>query len=78
MLEKLEKQGETIELELLSLDELEKDDYAAMVAGLGSPVAMLEGELDPMQSMLSRLSREAFAEEGKTGKIPVPWRDGRL
>ncbi len=78
MLEKLEKQGETIELELLSLDELEKDDYAAMVAGLGSPVAMLEGGVRPRCSQCFQGFPERLCCGRKDGKIPVPWRDGRL
>ena len=72
MLEKLEKQGETIELELLSLDELEKDDYAAMVAGLGSPVAMLEGEFGPDAVNAFKAFQRGFAAEGKTVKYLYP------
>ena len=37
MLKKLEKTGEIIELDLLELDEIGDDEYAAMVAGLGVP-----------------------------------------
>ena len=55
MLKKLEETGEIIELDLLELNEIGDDEYAAMVAGLGSPVAMLDSKL-PMftHSALSR------------------------
>ena len=45
MLKKLEETGEIIELDLLELNEIGDDEYAAMVAGLGSPVAMLDSKL---------------------------------
>lgn len=72
MLAKLEKQGETIELELLEVDELEACDYAAMVAGLGSPVAMLEGEFGPDAVNAFKAFQRGFAAEGKTVNYLYP------
>lgn len=71
MLEGLKKDGEVIELDLLELDEIGDNEYAAMVAGLGSPVAML----DPEQPMFGpdavyayRAFQKAFIAEGKECK----------
>ena len=71
MLEGLKKAGEVIELDLLDLDEIGDNEYAAMVAGLGSPVAML----DPDQPMFGpdavnayRAFQKAFLTEGKECK----------
>lgn len=72
MLEKLEEQGEEIAFEMLEVDELEKDDYAAMVAGLGSPVAMLEGTFGPDAVHAFKAFQRAFAAEGKTVKYLYP------
>jgi len=66
MLEKLDKDGEDIQLELLSIEEIEKDDYAAMVAGLGSPVRFLEGTpFGPDAVYAFKAFQKAFAAEGK-------------
>ena len=45
MLKRMEDDGENIELDMLELSEIGDDEYAAMVAGLGSPVAMLDTKL---------------------------------
>ena len=68
MLKKLEKTGEIIELDLLELDEIGDDEYAAMVAGLGSPVAMLDSKLPmfgPDAVHAFRAFQKAFLAEGK-------------
>ncbi|MEA4963137.1 S-methyl thiohydantoin desulfurase domain-containing protein [Lutispora sp.] len=71
MLKGLEDSGEKIELDLLELNEIKDNEYAAMVAGLGSPVAML----DPNQPMFGpdavnayRAFQKAFIAEGKECK----------
>lgn len=68
MLNKLEKEGEIIELELLSLDEIQDNEYAAMVAGLGSPVAMLDGVFGPDAVNAFLAYQKAFSAEGKQVK----------
>lgn len=68
MLEKLEKDGVSIELDLLELSEIEAEDYAVMVAGLGSPVAMLEGEFGPDAVYAFKAFQKAFKAEGKDVK----------
>lgn len=42
MLDGLKKDGNAIEVDLLDLDEIGDNEYAAVVCGLGSPVAMLD------------------------------------
>ncbi|MBK5261628.1 MAG: DUF917 domain-containing protein [Peptostreptococcaceae bacterium] len=68
MLKKLENDKEVIELELLTLDEIEDDAYGAMVAGLGSPVAMLDGVFGPDAVNAFLAFQRAFAAEGKKVK----------
>ena len=71
MLKKLEESGEAVELELLELDEIADDEYAAMVAGLGSPVAMLDSRLPmfgPDAVHAFKAFQRAFASEGKNVK----------
>lgn len=68
MLKKLEETGEIIELDLLELNEIGDDEYAAMVAGLGSPVAMLDSKLPmfgPDAVHAFRAFQKAFLAEGK-------------
>lgn len=65
MLDGLKKAGEKIELDLLDLDEIGDDEYAAMVAGLGSPVAML----DPNQPMFGPDAVYAFKAFQKAYKV---------
>lgn len=45
MIAKLEKENAKLEIELLDIDEVNEGEYAAMVASLGSPVAMLDENL---------------------------------
>lgn len=68
MLNGLEADGNKIEIDLLELNEIGDNEYAAMVAGLGSPVAML----DPDQPMFGpdavyayKAFQKAFKAEGK-------------
>lgn len=71
MLEKLEHDHEVIELELMDLEEMEDDVYAAMAAGLGSPVAMLDDKMPmfgPDAVHAFRAFQKAFAAEGKKVK----------
>jgi len=65
MLEQLVKDDADIQLELVSVDELEKDDYAAMVAGLGSPINFLSGSFGPDAVYAFKAFQKAFAAEGK-------------
>lgn len=71
MLDSLEESGENIELELLDLSEIGENEYAAMVAGLGSPVAMLDPEMPmfgPDAVHAYRAFQKAFISEGKDCK----------
>lgn len=45
MINKLEKDDIKLDIELLDIDEIKEGEYAAMVAGLGSPIAMLDENL---------------------------------
>lgn len=71
MLQGLEDAGEKIELDLLDLDEIGENEYAAMVAGLGSPVAMLDKNkpmFGPDAVHAYRAFQKAFLAEGKACK----------
>ena len=71
MLNGLEASGETIELDLLDLSEIGDNEYAAMVAGLGSPVAMLDPNMPmfgPDAVHAYRAFQKAFRAEGKECK----------
>lgn len=71
MVEGLKSAGEKIELDLLDLHEIEDDTYAAMVAGLGSPVAMLAPDqpmFGPDAVHAYRAFQKAFLAEGKACK----------
>ena len=71
MLDNLNKSGEKIELDLLSLDEIGDDDYACMVAGLGSPVAMIDPNMPlfgPDAVYAFKAFQKAFLAEGKNLK----------
>ena len=67
----LEAAGEVIELEMLDLAEIGDNEYAAMVAGLGSPVAMLDPDMPmfgPDAVYAYRAFQTAFKAEGKECK----------
>ena len=68
MLKQLIDDGVDVELELLSLDEIEENDYSAMVAGLGSPVKFLGGSFGPDAVFAFKAFQKAFAAEGKQVK----------
>ena len=71
MLEHLDETGENIELDLLDLSEIGDNEYAAMVAGLGSPVAMLDPDMPmfgPDAVYAFRAFQKAFISEGKDCK----------
>lgn len=71
MLEVLKKEGHKIELDLLDLDEIGDDEYAAVVAGLGSPVAMLTSDkplFGPDAVYAFKAFQKAFLAEGKEVK----------
>lgn len=69
MLENLVKDGVDVQLELISVDDIEESDYAAMVAGLGSPVKFLEGTpFGPEAGLAYQAFQKAFAMEGKQVK----------
>ena len=71
MLENLKKSGEIIELDMLDVDEIGDNEYAAMAAGLGSPVAMLDPEMPPFGPdavYAFRAFQKAFLAEGKECK----------
>lgn len=71
MLEKVEKDGEVIELDLLDVDEMEDNEYAAMVAGLGAPVVMMDPKLPlfgPDAVYAFKAFQKALIAEGKEVK----------
>ena len=71
MLDGLKEDGYKIEIDLLDLDEIGDDEYAAMVAGLGSPVAMMEPgkpRFGPDAIHAYRAFQKAFVSEGKNCK----------
>lgn len=71
MLDHLVETGETLELDLLEIDEIGDNEYAAMVAGLGSPVAMLDPDMPmfgPDAVYAFRAFQKAFLAEGKECK----------
>ena len=71
MLEGLKEDGHKIELELLELDEIGDDEYAAVVCGLGSPVAMLDPDkpkFGPDAVHAFKAFQKAFLVEGKSVK----------
>lgn len=71
MLEGLKKAGNKIELDLLDLDEIGDNEYAAVVCGLGSPVAMLDPNkpaFGPDAVHAFKAFQKAFIAEGKEVK----------
>lgn len=71
MLDNLNATGEKIELDLLDVDEIADDEYACMVAGLGSPVAMLDPNMPlfgPDAVYAFKAFQKAFQAEGKNLK----------
>lgn len=71
MLYGLKDDGETIEVTLLDLDEIGDNEYAAVVCGLGSPVAMLDPnkpKFGPDAVYAFKAFQKAFAVEGKEVK----------
>ena len=74
MVESVKNSGKKIELDLLDLDEIGDDEYAAVVAGLGSPVAMLDPNKPPFGPdavYAFKAFQKAFLVEGKTVKYLV-------
>ena len=71
MIEELKKDGKEVSIKLLSPEELADEEYAAMIAGLGSPVAMLDntnGMFGPEAIAAFKAFQKAYAAEGKTVK----------
>lgn len=71
MIAKLEDDQEVIELDLLDVEEMDDDAYATMVAGLGSPVAMIDSKLPmfgPDAVYAFKAFQKAFKAEGKDVK----------
>lgn len=60
-----ERDGYTLEIELLDIEELNPDEYAAMVAGLGSPLALLGNRFGPDGVLAFKVFQKALAMEGK-------------
>lgn len=68
MLDKTEKDGNKIELDLVDISEIKDNEYGAMVAALGSPVAMLSEDkpiLGPDVVCAFKAFKTAYAGEGK-------------
>ena len=71
MLDGLKKDGNKIEVDLLDLDEIGDNEYAAVVCGLGSPVAMLDPNkpaFGPDAVHAFKAFQKAFIAEGKEVK----------
>lgn len=71
MLDGLKKDGNAIEVDLLDLDEIGDSEYAAVVCGLGSPVAMLDPSkpaFGPDAVHAFKAFQKAFIAEGKEVK----------
>lgn len=69
MLKKLDEEKVDIQVDMLSLDEVaDQNLYGAMVAGLGSPVKMLEGSFGPDAVAAFKAFQKAFSIEGKDVK----------
>lgn len=70
MLNNVEEQGETVQLAMYDVGDMGAADYAAMVAGLGSPKAMLDKEFlfGPDAVYAFKAFQKAFAAEGKNVK----------
>ena len=71
MLDGLKKDGNAIEVDLLDLDEIGDNEYAAVVCGLGSPVAMLDPSkpaFGPDAVHAFKAFQKAFIAEGKEVK----------
>ena len=74
MLEGLREDGNKIEIDLLDLDEIGDNEYAAVVAGLGSPVAMLDPDkpkFGPDAVHAFKAFQKAFIAEGKEVKYLI-------
>lgn len=77
MLDGLKKDGNKIEVDLLDLDEIGDNEYAAVVCGLGSPVAMLDPNkpaFGPDAVHAFKAFQKAFIAEGKESSISSPAR----
>lgn len=71
MLKNFEDNGGVVELTMLEPDEMADGVYAAMVAGLGSPVAMLDSSLPPFGPdgvYAFKAFQKAYKAEGKEVK----------
>lgn len=70
MLESIGEQVADVQLALYDVEDMDKSDYAAMVAGLGSPKAMLDKEFmfGPDAVYAFKAFQKAFAAEGKSVK----------
>ena len=78
MLDGLKKDGNAIEVDLLDLDEIGDNEYAAVVCGLGSPVAML----DPSKPAFGPDAVQGLPEgiycRRQGSQVSPVWRDGWL
>lgn len=73
ILDKLEKDGVNIELELMNIDEMTEKEYALAIVGVGSPVKWLgEVNLGPDGIASFEAFTTAYAQEGKTVKYLYP------
>lgn len=69
MLKKLGEENVDIQVDLLDLDEVaDQNLYGTMVAGLGSPVKMIEGSFGPDAVAAFKAFQKAFSAEGKDVK----------
>ena len=67
LLNRLERErGYSLEIPLLDIGEMGPDEYAAMAAGLGSPLALIGKDFGPDSVRAFQVLRRALAMEGKT------------
>ena len=67
ILNRLEREhGYFLEIPLLDIDEIGPNEYAAMAAGLGSPLALIGKEFGPDSVRAFHVFRKALAMENKT------------
>jgi hypothetical protein len=67
LLERLERErGYSLEITLMDIGDMGSDEYAAMAAGLGSPLALIGKDFGPDSVRAFMVFQRALAMEGKT------------
>ena len=66
LLGRLEADGHSLEIELVDIGEIGPEEYAAMAAGLGSPLALIGKNFGPDSVRAFQVLQRTLAMEGKT------------